>query len=458
MTEHGHTRESRHGEHEHSHGEPGHSHPHHGSAEQSLHAHTHEHSAKPSGFQAITNFANLREDLPEGFDNRRILFLDCASGIAGDMTIAALVNLGVPWTVIEGNIAKLGLTGFRLELLQGRVGAIGASRFEVHIDAHHHERHYREICALIQSSDLQLEVRELALRIFHRLARAEAKVHQIPIEEVHFHEVGAIDAIVDIVGAAAAFVHLGAEVVASPLPLGHGFVTCRHGVIPLPAPATVECLCGVPTYSAGIEAETVTPTGAAIIGAVCCRFSRWPQMVPERVGWGAGTLVLPDRPNALRAVLGMPIESPNPADAGHAILEANIDDMTGELAGHVISLLMQAGALDAWATPITMKKGRPGVVLSAIVAPGDSQRFSDLIIRETTTIGVRRTVADRVERPRRMIEVQTRFGTVPVKVAEGPYGPPQFKPEFDMCAKLAAQHQVPVREVITEAIIKARGA
>jgi pyridinium-3,5-bisthiocarboxylic acid mononucleotide nickel chelatase len=464
MTAHGHTHEHVHREHVHSHGEPEsghtpeHSHQHHGSVEQSCPAHNHEHAASASGFQANPNFANLREDLPEGFGNRRVLFLDCASGIAGDMTIAALVNLGVPWTVIEGNIAKLGLSGFRLELLHGRVGAIGASRFEVHIDAHHHERHYGEICDLIRSSDLQPDVSELALRIFHRLALAEAKVHQIPIEKVHFHEVGAIDAIVDIVGAAAALVHLGAEVVASPLPLGHGFVTCRHGVIPLPAPATVECLCGVPTYSAGIEAETVTPTGAAIVGAACCRFSRWPQMVPERIGWGAGTLVLPDRPNALRVVLGMPFEGSNQADAGHAILEANIDDMTGELAGHVISLLMHSGALDAWATPITMKKGRPGVVLSAIVAPGDSQRFSELILRETTTIGVRRTVADRVERPRRMIEVQTRFGAVPVKVAEGPYGPPQFKPEFDVCAKLAEQHEVPVREVLTEALIKARGA
>lgn len=433
-----------------------HSHRHEHTHEHSHHGHTHDHLAKMA-FEPVEPTVNRREDLPEAYGRGKILFLDCGSGIAGDMTIAALVDLGVPFGVIESSVAKLGLSGFRLQLLQGRVGAIGASRFEVHADVGHRERHFFEIRDLIESSDLLPEVRELALRIFHRLASAEAKVHQIPIDKVHFHEVGAIDAIVDIIGAAAAFVHLGADVLASPLPLGNGFVTCRHGVIPLPAPATVECLCGVPTYSAGIEAETVTPTGAAIVSGVCRRFSQWPEMVPERIGWGAGTLSFPDRPNVLRAVLSRPVELAMTGHQGHAVLEANIDDMTGELAGHVISLLMQAGALDAWATPITMKKGRPGVVLSAIVAPGDSQRFSELMLRETTTIGVRRTVAERVERPRRIIEVQTRFGAIPVKVAEGPYGPAQFKPEFDVCAAIAEKNNVPVREVIAEALSKARG-
>jgi pyridinium-3,5-bisthiocarboxylic acid mononucleotide nickel chelatase len=428
----------------------GHSHGHSNQGE--AHEHTHSHGAfRPGG-----SLEHFREDLPEGYGRGQLLFLDCGSGIAGDMTIAALVNLGVPWHVIESALAKLPLTGFRLELTHGHVGAIGANRFEVHLEPGHRERYYSEIRDLIQTSELLPEVKDLALRIFHRLALAEAKVHQIPIEKVHFHEVGAIDAIVDVVGVSAAFVYLGAPIAASPLPLGHGFVKCRHGVIPLPAPATVECLRGIPTYAAGIEAETVTPTGAAIVGTVCKQFTRWPDFSPEQVGWGAGTLTFPDRPNLLRAVLGSPAKDAPSEHEGHTILEANIDDMTGELTGHVLSLLMQAGALDAWATPITMKKGRPGVVLSAIVGPRDALRISELILRETTTLGVRRTVAARVERPRRMVEVQTRFGDVPVKVAEGPYGPAQYKPEFDVCVLLADQHQVPVREVIAEALVQAR--
>ena len=421
------------------------------------HSHDHTHASEPVAFRPTESAHLQREELAAGSGQGRLLFLDASSGIAGDMTIAALVDLGVPFSVIERAVAALGLGGYRLQLLSGRAGAIGASRFEVQIEAGHEERHYGEIRQLIENSPLAAPVRDLALRIFHRLAEAEAKVHRIPIERVHFHEVGAIDAIVDVVGAAAAFVHLGADVAASPLPLGHGFVHCRHGVIPLPAPATVECLQGVPTYAAGLEAETVTPTGAAIVSSVCRRFTHWPEMLPERTGWGAGTLAFVDRPNVLRVVLGTPGPAQQAShEQGHVVLEANIDDMTGELTGHALSLLMQAGALDAWAAPITMKKGRPGVVLSAIVAPGDALRLSELMLRETTTLGVRRTFAERSERPRRMIEVQTRFGVVPVKVAEGPFGPAQFKPEFDACAALADRHQVPVREIIAEALARAR--
>jgi uncharacterized protein (TIGR00299 family) protein len=419
--------------------------------------HPHRHDLhEPAGFKATESPVPI-DDLSEGCGRGKILFLDAASGIAGDMTIAALVHLGVPFRAIESAVAALPLAGFELRLATGRVGAIAANRFEVQIDAGQTERHYAEIRQLIESSPLADAVRRLALRIFERLARAEAKVHQIPLERVHFHEVGAIDAIVDVVGAAAAVVYLGAEVVASPLPLGHGFVHCRHGVIPLPAPATVECLRDVPTYAADLEAETVTPTGAAIVATLCKRFTHWPAMAPERTGWGAGTRAFPDRPNVLRAVLGARTDTSRANDqSAHEVLEANIDDMTGELTGHVMSLLMQSGALDAWATPITMKKGRPGVVLSAIAAPGDAHRISELILRETTTLGVRRTLAERVERPRRIIEVTTRFGVVPVKAAAGPFGPVQFKPEFDACVRIAQQHDVPVREVIAEAFTRAR--
>jgi len=397
-----------------------------------------------------------RERLVEGCGKGGILFLDASSGIAGDMTVAALLHLGVPLAVVQRAIDALGVSGFRLTAQYGRLGAISACKFDVEVTEAQPERHYSEIIALLRASQLPSSTVELATAVFRRLGEAEARVHGIDLEKVHFHEVGALDSIVDVVGAVAAVEFLGAELITTPLPLGHGFVRCRHGIMPLPAPATVECLRDVPTYAANLEAETVTPTGAALVGTLCRRFARWPEMSPQRVGWGAGGQVFDDRPNVLRAVLGRPCATSGIDAGGHVVLEANVDDMTGELTGHVLALLMQAGALDAWAVPVTMKKGRPAVVLSAIVAPEDSARLSELMLRETTTLGVRRTETGRIERPRRMIEVMTRFGMVQIKVSQGPYGPMQIKPEFDDCARIAKAHETPVREVIAEAMCRAR--
>lgn len=383
-----------------------------------------------------------------------MLFFDAFAGVAGDMTVAALLDLGVPLAVVEGAVAALGLPGVTVSLTPTLCGAIGAQRFGVHVRGRQVERTYAEIDALLGASSLVPEVRELSRRIFHRLAEAEAEVHRIPVARVSFHEVGAVDAIVDIVGAAAALEHLGAEVVVSPVPLGHGTVTCRHGVLPLPAPAAVLCLAGIPTYAAGIAAELVTPTGAAIIGAVAARSERWPAISPDRVGWGAGTRTLPDRPNALRVVLGAPAAVA--AEERHVLLAANVDDLTGELAGHAIEVLLEAGALDAWAAPITMKKGRPALTLSVLATPERADELALVLLRETSSIGVRRTLVSRVERPRRVIEVSTRFGTFPVKVSEGPYGPPQIKPEFADCARAARLLGVPTREVLAEVSSEAR--
>ena len=230
------------------------------------------------------------------------------------------------------------------------------------------------------------------------------------------------------------------------MPIGRGSVYTAHGELPLPAPATLECLEGVPTFESDIDAELITPTGAAIVGSMAESFTRWPALTPERVGWGAGTIAFADRPNALRVVLG----SVNPRHGGSdlVVLEANLDDMTGELVGHVIALLLQGGALDAWATPITMKKGRPGLVLSALVRVAMADELSMLMLRATTSLGVRRTPAERTERPRRTVQLETRFGWLPLKVSEGPYGPVQAKPEFDACVQAAEAHGVPVRVVI----------
>jgi hypothetical protein len=387
-----------------------------------------------------------------------VLFFDAFSGIAGDMTIAALVDLGVPLLVIERAVAAMPIEGFHLHRGHTHRSGIVATTFDVHVEAAQPERTYGEIDAMLLGSSLGERTRDLARRIFRRLGEAEAAVHRMPLMDVHFHEVGAVDAIVDIVGAAAAITYLGAEVVGSPLPMGRGFVKARHGVLPLPPPAAVECLRGVPTYGVDLEAELVTPTGAAIIAAAASRFERWPSFAPERVGFGAGHRELPDRPNLLRVVLGT---RPTAADeagpaASHVVIEANVDDLTGELAAHAIEALFAAGALDAWATPITMKKGRPALTIAALAPAARADGVAATMLAETSTIGVRRTPVTRTERPRRTITVETAFGPIAVKVSEGPFGPPQIKPEFDACAAAAKTHGVPVREVLAAALAAAR--
>lgn len=387
-----------------------------------------------------------------------MLYFDAFSGVAGDMVVAALVDLGVPQHVVEQAVRSLDIQGCRLQFHHGHVGSIGALKFDVEVGSGQTERDYATIDRMLQNADLDPAVRSTARTIFRRLAEAEAAVHRTEIDAVHFHEVGAVDSIADIVGAAACIEYIGASVWCSPLPMGRGFIQCRHGTIPLPAPATVQCLSGISTRDAGIEVELVTPTGAAILGALCERCVAWPEFTPMAVGWGAGTRVLPDRPNVLRVVLGEANNGPHEQDesVGHVVIEANVDDATGELAGHALGLLLDEGALDAWAVPITMKKGRPGVVLSAIVAPGDEARLTALLIRETTTLGVRRHLAGRTVRPRRMIEVSTQYGAIPVKISEGPFGPPQLKPEFDVCVQRAREFNLPVREIISCAASRAR--
>lgn len=434
-------------DHLHDHGpEHGHDHDH-------AHPHQHAHAHEPPA----------ADELPRGAGAGKVLFLDAPSGLAGDMIIAALVDLGVPRAAVADAVAALPLTGFHLHFGTRVRSGVVATSFDVHVDETQPTRTYGSIRAMIDASRLPDAVKARAQRTFLRLAVAEAKVHRSPIDAVHFHEVGAVDAIVDVVGSAAALEHLGAEIVVSPLPMGRGFVKAAHGVLPLPPPATVECLAGFATYDAGLDFEFVTPTGAAIVGAHASGSSRWPSMAPERVGWGAGTANLPDRPNVLRAVLGAPITAAHPHAAAHdhgthAVLEANVDDATGELAASWIEALLAAGALDAWATPITMKKGRPALTLSALAPVERADAVAHAMLRETTSLGVRRYDVVRAERPRRMLQVATPYGPIPVKVAEGPFGPPQAKPEFDACVAAARAHGVPVREVVRAATESASAA
>lgn len=425
------------------------------------HGHTHghgpgQHTHEDARGGDAVRFGNPRLD--RGAGAGQILYFDCFSGVAGDMTVGALIDLGVPLEVVQKAVASLGIAGISLGVWPAQTGVLGGVRFVVEQSGSHPERSYGQISRLLDAASLDDDTKRRAHAIFRRLAEAEAFVHRTRVEDVSFHEVGAVDAISDIVGAAAAIAYLGAEVVCSPLPLGHGSITCRHGILPLPAPATVACLRGAPTYDAGVEAELVTPTGAAIVASQAARFERWPALSPSAIGWGAGTRILPDRLNALRVVLGAPNAVVSPSaqpEHTHFVSEANVDDMTGELSGHAIAKLLEAGALDAWATPITMKKGRPGLLLSVLSNPSNVAVVETVLLSETSSLGVRRYGVTRSERPREMVQVETEFGALPIKVSRGPYGPPQLKPEFDACVAAARAHSVPVRVVLAAALAAA---
>jgi uncharacterized protein (TIGR00299 family) protein len=427
-----------HGEHDHDHDHP--------------HGHAGDVPIATSDASAACDDASLAERrapaLARGAGAGKVLFLDAPSGLAGDMIIAALLDLGVPATVVERALAALPLAGFHLHVGSRTRSGIVATAFDVHVEGTHPQRTYGTIRAMLEQAALDPGVKERAQRTFLRLATAEAKVHRSSIDEVHFHEVGAVDAIVDVVGSAAALDHLGAELWVSPLPLGRGFVKAAHGVLPLPAPATVDCLEGLATYDGGIDFELVTPTGAAIVGAHAAGTKRWPAMTPERTGWGAGTADLRDRPNVLRAVLGSHWPGAAAGAPTHTVLEANVDDASGELAGDWIESLLAAGALDAWAAPITMKKGRPAFTIAALATVDRADDIARRMLLETTSLGVRRYDVSRVERPRTLEHVETPFGRIPVKVGGGPFGPAQVKPEFDACVRAARAHGVPVREVL----------
>ena len=374
------------------------------------------------------------------------------------MLVSALVDLGVPIAVIEDGLSTLGVTGYRLEFGHAMRHSIAGRTLTVHIEGKQPQRDYRSIVELLEATDgLGDGAKARALRTFRVLAEAEAEVHGVPIDDVHFHEVGAVDSIVDTVGACIALDHLGAEVRASPLPLARGFTRSQHGRIPLPAPATALCLRGVPTTPAGIDKELVTPTGAALVRANCSVFEAWPNLVIERIGYGAGGRDLEDRPNLLRAVLGTEdakdIKHSKPGGReAFAILEANLDDMSGELAGHALQAALEHGALDSWYVPIGMKKGRPAVMLCALVREAQIDEVARSLLAETTTLGIRVRPCDRIERPRRVVTVDTAFGPVKVKVADGDGLPPNVAPEYESCKQAAATYGASVKQVFSAAI------
>ena len=393
----------------------------------------------------------------------RTAYFDCFSGASGDMILGALVAAGLSPQALRADLARLPVGDYELDIREVTKQGFAAVKVEVKLSGTPGHRHLRDIHELISAADLPPVVKDRARRIFSRLAEAEAKVHGTTPDQVHFHEVGAVDAIVDVVGSVIGLHRLGIErIICSPIPTGSGTIACRHGVMPVPAPATAELLAGVPLAETDETGELTTPTGAAILTTLADRFGPLPAMTVQRVGFGAGTRDGQHRPNVLRLFVGEAAEIGGAAAAPEeqtattqsadeiVVLEANIDDATGEQIGHAFDALFSAGALDVYTTAVTMKKNRPGVLLTVLV-PYDKERVcEDVLFAETTTFGIRRHSCARRKLARTMETVTTRFGDIRVKVGRG--GSSVIAaPEYEDCAKAARECGVPLRDVMFEA-------
>ena len=393
-----------------------------------------------------------------------ILILEPIGGIAGDMFLAAALDVGVPLGEVDGALRTLGLPGWRLAVSRKAESGIQGTHLDVVVEGEQpHARHLSEILALVHASGLTPRAKAAARALFQRIGDAEARVHGIPVAEVHFHEVGAVDSIVDLCGAAVALDLLGwPKVLCAPPELGRGIVRTAHGPMPVPPAAVLELLRGVPVRPGGPPGEAVTPTGAAIL-AELCEVGPLPAFVPGRIGYGAGTVSWPDRPNLLRMTLGelapaaaaAPPALADPAGEGAGplfVLEANLDDCPGQLIARAIEAALEAGALDAWAAPVTMKKGRPGILLGALCAEAERGAVTAALFAETTTLGVRRHRVERDVLDRALREVETPYGMVRVKVASLAGRELGAHPEYDDCLARAKERCVPVREVMAAAL------
>ena len=436
----------------------------------------------------------------------RIAYLECFSGISGDMFLGALVDAGVSPEVFLRTVKALGVEA-RLEVSRVDRSGISATKVDVitggekdmpreefwakeeshahshshghghshshpeahsHTHSHDHEhshshehghshRGLKEIRAVIGKAEISQTAKDRAIRIFEVLGAAEAKVHNTDIEAIHFHEVGAVDSIVDIVCAAVGVEELGlnqAEWICSPLNVGGGTVVCAHGTFPIPAPATLELLRHAPVYSGEIQKELVTPTGAAIVNVLASRFSSFPRMKPERSGYGAGTRDFKGFPNVVRLTVGEAAQVDVPAANTEeiSILEANVDDMTPQVFGYVMDRALELGALDAFGTAVQMKKNRPGMQLTVLCRPEDRQRMEKLIFAETTTLGVRMRQESRAVLARRHVNIRTKWGEVRMKLANLNGSVSNYAPEYEDCRRIAEAQQVPLKTVMQEAI------
>jgi uncharacterized protein (TIGR00299 family) protein len=423
----------------------------------------------------------------------KTLYLDLFSGISGDMFIGALLDLGLDARQFEAELAKLGLPGYHLHVARKHKGSIEGVKFDVHLSdshsheaphshthphqhghthahphqeahAHEHSRTFTEIRDLISRSALSDWVKEKSIAVFRRVAVAEGKIHGLPPEQVHFHEVGAVDSIVDIVGGCIGLELLGRpRLLASRVVDGNGWVDCDHGRFPVPAPATLEILGArqIPLTQCEEPKELVTPTGAALLAELVESFGPMQDLVAEKIGFGLGTRENKTRPNVLRAILGV-TQAPAPSHDWEtdtvAVLEANLDDISSEVLGYFMEKALAAGALDVFHTPIQMKKNRPGVLLTVLCPEGEADRFTELLLLETTSFGVRRHTALRRKLARGFTTVPTPYGDVTVKIGRLDGRIVQTAPEFESCRKAAAAANVPLKEVFSAAIRAAQNS
>ena len=383
-----------------------------------------------------------------------LAYFDCFSGISGDMTLGAVIDAGCDVARLRSELQRLQVPGWEISAEKVWKNGMAATHAKVETEDQKKHRSLTDILEILKKSELVPQVRERASSIFQRLGEAEARVHDVPLEKIHFHEVGAVDAIVDIVGACIGFQSLGIDKFAcSPLNVGGGTAKMAHGVLPVPAPATANLLQGKPTYSNGVQRELVTPTGAAIVATLCDSFGPQPPMTVSAIGYGAGTGDLEGQPNVLRIMIG---ESAEKAVAGYdeeiSVIEANLDDMNPQIYGYFLERALAAGALDVYTTPVQMKKNRPGTLLTVLCKPQDSNALTSMIFAETTTFGVRTTRAQRRILPREHVNVSTTFGDVRIKLSRVNGRILHVSPEFDDCRKLAVEKNVPLQQVINEAL------
>ncbi|MDQ3908144.1 MAG: nickel pincer cofactor biosynthesis protein LarC [Acidobacteriota bacterium] len=376
----------------------------------------------------------------------KTLYFDCYAGASGDMILGALVAAGADQLRLREQLELLDVSNFDVSFWGADRSGISATRAEVKTEREKHHRHLSTILKILERSRLSPSVKDRAARIFTRLGEAEARVHKVPVEQIHFHEVGAMDAIIDVVGACIGFDLLGVErFVSSPLHVGSGTVEMAHGRFPVPAPAVVELLRDAPVYSTEIQGELVTPTGAAIISTVCESFGPLPPMLVSSVGYGAGRREYERFPNALRVIVG---ESDGGAgDERLLVVETNLDDVSPQVLGHLMERAFERGALDCYFTPAQMKKNRPGVLVSILCRPQERDRICRLLFDETTTLGVRSHEVVRRALPRESVLVQTRYGAIRVKVARSEGRIVNATPEYDDCRAAARNHDAPLRDV-----------
>jgi uncharacterized protein (TIGR00299 family) protein len=376
---------------------------------------------------------------------------DLISGISGDMFAAALLDCGLPLSILKTQLNKIPSLKFRLQTSRKTLYGIRAKRFRVMCDAREKDRTWRGIRSLIMRSSLPARVKECGLEIFGRLAHAEGKIHGLAPDKVRFHEVGATDSIVDVMAAAVGVHYLKISSFSfSPVPLGRGLTASRHGPLPLQGPATLELLKGIPVEGKDLAGENVTPTGAAIIATLGKKFGVCPPMTIERIGYGAGAREFPDRPNVLRIMLGQGTSTSGNEEM--VVLETNIDDMNPQIYDYVFERLFRAGARDVFLTPIQMKKNRPATMLSVIAEPSRIETMTGILFRETSTAGVRYYPVRRKILKRGAKTVNTKFGTVRVKIIEQPDGTRRATPEYEDLKRIAAQKKIPLQILYDETL------